>query len=213
MKKFTLILAVVLVSLVSKAQKPEYVQTMGETLGQYANCQNVEDFQALGNKFEMIANVEKSEWLPLYYHAQCYILMSFIEQGDATKKDSYLDVAEKSVNKLMEMAPGEAEVFVLQAFYLTGRLVVNPMERGQEYGGLVGQANGKALAMDPTNPRAKLMKIQMDMGSAPYMGLDPKSFCPDAKALLTSWDDFKAKSPIHPNWGKDQVEGIVKGCQ
>ena len=213
MKKFTLILAVVLVSLVSKAQKPEYVQTMGETLGQYANCQNVEDFQALGNKFEMIANAEKSEWLPLYYHAQCYILMSFIEQGDAAKKDSYLDVAEKSVNKLMEMDPGEAEVFVLQAFYLTGRLVVNPMERGQEYGGLVGQANGKALAMEPTNPRAKLMKIQMDMGSAPYMGLDPKSFCPDAKALLTSWDDFKAKSPIHPNWGKDQVEGIVKGCQ
>jgi len=213
MKKFTLILAVVFVSFISKAQKPEYFQTMGETLGQYANCQSVADFQALGNKFEMIANVEKSEWLPLYYHAQCYILMSFIEQGDGSKKDGYLDVAEKSVNKLMEMVPGEAEVFVLQAFYLTGRLVVNPMERGQEYSGLVGQANGKALAIDPTNPRAKMMKIQMDMGSAPYMGLDPKSFCPDAKALLAEWDNFKPKSPLHPNWGKDQVEGMVKGCQ
>jgi hypothetical protein len=213
MKKFTLIIAVVLVSLVSKAQKPEYLQAMGETLGQYAHCQNVEDFQALGNKFEMIANAEKSEWLPLYYHAQCYILMSFIEQGDAAKKDSYLDVAEKSVNKLIEMAPDEAEVFVLQAFYLTGRLVVNPMERGQEYGGLVGQANGKALALDPNNPRAKLMKIQMDMGSAPYMGLDPKASCPAAKELLANWDNFKPKSPLYPNWGKDQVEGIVKGCQ
>jgi len=213
MKKFTLIIAVVLVSLVSKAQKPEYLQTMGETLGQYANCQNVADFQALGNKFEMIANVEKTEWLPLYYHAQCYILMSFIEQGDAAKKDSYLDVAEKSVNKLLEMAPGEAEVFVLQAFYLTGRLVVNPMERGQEYGPLSGQAAGKALALDPTNPRAKLIKLQGDMGAAPYMGLDPKSFCPQAKNLLASWDNFKPKSPIHPNWGKDQVEGIVKGCE
>lgn len=213
MKKFTLILAVVLVSLVTRAQKPEYFQTMGETLGQYANCQSVADFQALGNKFEMIANVEKGEWLPLYYHAHCYILMSFIEQADAAKKESYLDVAEKSINKLLEMAPGDAEVFVLQAFYLTGRLVVNPMERGQEYGGLVGQATGKALAIDPTNPRAKLMKLQMDMGSAPYMGQDPKSFCPQAKELLASWDNFKPKSPVHPNWGKDQVEGIVKGCQ
>ncbi|MDP3643284.1 MAG: hypothetical protein Q8S54_08870 [Bacteroidota bacterium] len=213
MKKFTLIVAVVLVSFVSKAQKPEYYQAMGETLGQYANCQSVTDFQALGNKFEMIANVETSEWLPLYYHAQCYILMSFIEQADAAKKDSYLDVAEKSVNKLMEMVPGEAEVFVLQAFYLTGRLVVNPMERGQEYGGLVGQATDKALAIDTSNPRAKLMKLQMDMGSAPYMGLDPKSFCPQARELLASWDDFKPKSPLHPNWGKDQIEGIVKGCE
>ena len=213
MKKIILSLAVLLVSLVSMAQKPEYLQAMGETLSEYANCQNVEDFQALGNKFEMIANAEKGEWLPLYYHAQCYILMSFIEQGEAAKKDGYLDVAEKSITKLIEMAPGEAEVFVLQAFYLTGRLVVNPMERGQEYGGLVGQANGKALAIDPTNPRAKMMKIQMDIGSAPYMGLDPKSFCPQAKELLASWDNFKPKSSLYPNWGKDQVEGIVKGCE
>ena len=213
MKKIILVLAVVLVSAVSMAQKPEYYQTMGETLSQYATCQTVADFQALGNKFQMIANAEKSEWLPLYYQAHCYILMSFIEQSDAAKKDSYLDVAEKLVDKLVEMEPTEAEVFVLQAFYLTGRLVVNPMERGQEYGGLVGQANGKALALDPTNPRAKMMKLQMDIGSAPYMGTDPKSFCPQAKELLTSWDNFKPKSPLHPNWGKDQVAGIVKGCE
>ena len=212
MKKIILSIAVVLISLVSMAQKPEYYQTMGESLGEYANCRGVADFQALGNKFEMIANVEKTEWLPLYYHAHCYILMSFMEQ-DAAKKDSYLDVAEKSVNKLIEMAPTEAEVFVLQAFYLTGRLVVNPVERGQEYSGLVGQANGKALAIDPSNPRAKMMKIQMDMGAAPYMGLDPKSFCPQAKELLASWDNFKPKSPLYPNWGKDQVAGIVKRCE
>ena len=212
MKKIILSIAVVLISLVSMAQKPEYYQTMGESLGEYANCKGVADFQALGNKFEMIANVEKTEWLPLYYHAHCYILMSFMEQ-DAAKKDSYLDVAEKSVNKLIEMAPTEAEVFVIQAFYLTGRLVVNPVERGQEYSGLVGQADGKALAIDPSNPRAKMMKIQMDMGAAPYMGLDPKSFCPQAKELLASWDNFKPKSPLYPNWGKDQVAGIVKRCE
>lgn len=213
MKKVILSLAVVLCSLVSMSQKPEYYQAMGETLGQYANAKSVADFQALGNKFQMIANAEKREWLPLYYHAHCYILMSFIEQGDAAKKDSYLDVAEKSVTKLLEMAPAESEVYALQSFYLTGRLVVNPMERGQQYGGLAGQATGKALALDATNPRAKLLKIQMDMGSAQFYGTDPKSFCPQAKELLASWDNFKPKSALYPNWGKEQVEGIVKGCE
>ena len=212
MKKIILSIAVVLISLVSMAQKPEYYQTMGETLGQFATVRSIADMQALGNKFEMIANVEKSEWLPLYYHAHCYVLMSFMEQ-DATKKDGYFDVAEKSVTKLIEMAPAESEVFVLQAFYLTGRLVVNPMERGQEYSGLSGQAIGKALALDATNPRAQLLKIQMDMGSARFFGTDPKSFCPQAKDLLANWDNFKSKSPIHPRWGKDQVAGIVKGCE
>ena len=213
MKKIILSIAVVLVSLASMAQKSEFLETMGETLGQFSTCRNVSDFQALGNKFQMVATVEKDEWLPLYYHAYCFIVMSFMEPTDAVKKDNYLDEAEKSIGKLIAMVPNEAEVFTLQSFYFTARLVVNPMERGQEFSGLSGQAIGKALAIDPTNPRARLMKLQMDLGSAKFFGQDTKSFCPQAKELQASWDNFKPKSPIHPVWGKDQVEGIVKGCQ
>jgi len=213
MKKIILLLVVVLFNLGVKAQSAEYLKTMEETLGQFSTVQSVEDMQALGNKFQMIANAEKGEWLPLYYHAHCYTLMSFMEQGDAAKKDSYLDVAEGSLKKLLELAPNEAESFVMQAFYLTGRLVVNPMERGQEYSGLVMQANSKALALDPANPRAQLLKIQMEMASAPYMGLEAKSFCPQAKELLAKWDDFTPKSPIYPSWGKDQATQLVNGCQ
>ena len=213
MKKIILSLAALFVSLVSMAQKPEFLQTMGETLGQFSTCKNAADFQALGNKFQMIADVEKAEWLPVYYQSYCYIIMSFLEPTDAAKKDSYLDVAEKSIAKLIELVPNESEVYALQSFYFIGRLVVNPMERGQEFSGLSGQAVGKSLAIDPANPRAKLLKLQGDIGAAPYMGLDPKSFCPQAKELLANWDNFKPKSPLHPNWGKDQVAGIVKGCE
>lgn len=213
MKRFILSIAVLLVSMVAIAQKAEFLQTMGETLGQYATCKDVADFQSLGNKFQMIANVEKSEWLPLYYHAHCYILMSFLEPTDAVKKDSYLDEAEKSIEKLIAMVPDEAEIYALQSFYFTGRLVVNPMERGQKFTGLSAKAIGKALAIDPANPRAKLMKLQSEMGSAQFFGKDPKSFCPQAKEMLANWDNFKPKSPIHPAWGKPQVERIVKGCE
>lgn len=212
MKRFILSLAVVFFSLVAGAQNAEYYKVMGETLGKFANCKTAADFQDLGNKFGMIANAEKSEWLPVYYQAHCYILMSFIDQ-DAAKKDSYLDEAEKLVNKLVEMAPNEAEVYVLQSFFYTGRLVVNPAERGQQFSQLSGQAIGKALALEPNNPRARMLKIQMDMGAARFFGNDPNSYCPDAKKLLASWDQYKPKSPLYPNWGKEQVEEIVKGCE
>jgi hypothetical protein len=211
MKRIILSIAIVLFSLVSMAQKAEYYQAMGEALGQYAKCSSVADFQELGNKFQVIGKVEKSEWLPVYYYAHCYVFMSFIEQ-DETKKDSYLDVAEKALGKLLEMAPQESEVFVLQALFYSARLVVNPAERGQKYSGLLGQSNGKALAIEPSNPRAKLMKLRTDMGTAEFFGSDPKSFCPQAKELLAKWDEYKPKSPLHPNWGKDQVEAIVNGC-
>ena len=213
MKKIILSLAAALISLASMAQKPQFFRSMGETLSQYSTCKSVADFQALGNKFQMIANVEKNEWLPLYYYAHCYILMSFIDQTDAAKRDSYLDVAEKSVEKLIELAPSESEIYALQSFYYTGRLVVNPSERGQKFSGLSNRAIGKALSLDATNPRAQLLKIQDDMGSARFFGKDPGAFCSQAADLLAKWDNFKPKSPIHPAWGKDQLEGIVKGCR
>ena len=99
MKKLVFFVSVLLVSLTLKAQKPDFFQAMGETLGEFATAKSVSDMQELGNKFQVIANAEPDQWLPLYYHAECYILMSFMEQADASaKRDSYLDEAGNTVN-------------------------------------------------------------------------------------------------------------------
>jgi hypothetical protein len=213
MKKTILTTAVILLALISQAGNPEFMKAMGETLGQYQSCRSVDDFKSLANKFERISNAEKGEWLPLYYHAHCYIIMSFMEPADAKKKDEYLDVAEKSIEKILVMAPEEAEVFALQGFLYTGRLVINPMERGQKYSMLSGQALGRALTMEPGNPRASVLKLQNEMGTAQFYGNDPAQYCSQAYELLARWDNYKPKSPIYPAWGKDQVEEIVKRCK
>ena len=213
MKKTILTTTIILLALFSYAGSPEFMKAMGETLGQYQSCRSVDDFKSLANKFERISNVEKGEWLPLYYHAHCYIIMSFREPADAKKKDEYLDVAEKSIEKILVMAPEEAEVYALQGFLYTGRLVINPMERGQKYSMLSGQALGRALTMEPGNPRASVLKLQNEMGTAQFYGNDPAQYCSQAYELLARWDNYKPKSPIYPAWGKDQVEEIVKRCK
>jgi len=195
------------------AQSKEYYDAMGEALGQYAKCKSVSDFQVLGNRFGLIADTEKTEWLPFYYQAHCYIIMSFMEPTDTKKKDEYLDVAEKSIEKMLTLAPNESEAYTLQGFCYTARLVVNPMERGQKYSMLSSQSLGKALALDADNPRAKVLKLQNEMGAAQFFGKDPKEYCPQADELLANWDNYKVKSPLYPSWGKDQVEGIVTGCK
>lgn len=207
MRTIILTTALFIATLASANEK--YYKKMGETLGGYATCQSVDDFQNLANQFNRIANIEKQEWLPLYYETHCYVIMSFMEQ-DGAKKDAYLDVAEKVMNKMIELVPNEAEVYALQSMFYSARLVVDPATRGQKYGPMSGQAIGKALGIDPLNPRARLMKIQNDIGTAQFFGNDVTPFYTDAEKLLASWDDYKAKSPIHPIWGKDQVEGILK---
>lgn len=201
-----------LVSLSGFSQSNEYYQAMGESLGGYANCKTGDDFRALGNQFERIAQAETNQWLPLYYHANCNIIAAFIE-ADPTKKDAILDVAEKSMNRMIELAPNEAEVNALHAMFYTARLVVNPMERGQKYGMLSGQAVGKAMAIDATNPRARLISLQNEMGTAQFYGKDTKVYCDKARQLLESWDNYTPKSQLYPNWGKDQAAGIVESCK
>jgi hypothetical protein len=212
MKRTILTIAILSATLFSMAGGKQFQQKMGQTLAQYASCRTIEDYQALGNKFKIISNVEKEEWLPLYYHAHCYIIMSFMENNDKAKKDEYLDIAEESINKMIELMPQESEVFALQAFYYTARLVVDPMTRGQEYGALSGQSVGKALAFDTENPRARYMKISNEKGTAQFFGNDVKKYCKQAKYLLKKWDNYKIKSPIHPKWGKDFVVQISKSC-
>lgn len=213
MKKIIISIAILLTTLTGMSQSKEFAGAMGEALGQYANCKSVDDFQALGNRFGLIANAEKTEWLPLYYQAHCYIIMSFMEPTDAVKKDSYLDVAEKSITKMIELVPKESEVYALQSMLYSARLVVNPMERGQNFGALSGQAVGMALGLDANNPRAKFIKLRNDMGSAQFFGKDPKEFCPQASELLANWDNYKVKSPLYPAWGKNQVAEIVEDCK
>jgi len=213
MKNTILSIAIILSALTGKSQSKEFSSAMGEAMGQYATCQSVADFQALGNRFGLIANAEKTEWLPLYYQAHCYIIMSFMEPTDAAKKDSYLDVAEKSFTKMIELAPKESEVYALQSMFYSARLVVSPMERGQKYSALSAQAVGMALGLESNNPRAKFIKLRNDMGSAQFFGKDPKEYCPQASELLASWDNYKVKSPLYPSWGKDQVAEIVTGCK
>lgn len=213
MKTTILSIAIILFTLTGKSQSKEFAGAMGEALSQYSKCTSVDDFQSLGNRFGLIANAEKTEWLPLYYHAHCYILMSFMDQTDAAKKDSYLDVAEQSFDKMIALAPNESEVYALQSMFYSARLVVNPMERGQKYSALSAQAVGMALGMESNNPRAKFIKLRNDMGSAQFFGKDPKEYCPQASELLANWDNYKVKSPLYPSWGKEQVAEILTECK
>ncbi len=211
MKTITLTLALLITTLTSFSQNGEYYQAMGESLGQYANSKNIDDMRASGNRFLNIANTVKSEWLPYYYHAHSHIVMSFMET-DPALKDSYLDVAEKSLTTIIEMAPGEPEILTLQGMFYSARLVVNPAERGQKYSMLASKAVGSALGIEPANPRARLLKIQNEMGMAQFFGKDTKENCVQARELLNDWDNYVLKSLLHPSWGKHQLEGIVKEC-
>ena len=213
MKKITLILGALAISTLVLGQNEQYYRKMGESLQLFSSCSSVEDYQDLANSFKVIANVEKEEWLPLYYEAHCYIIMSFMSQMENEKRDIYLQNAADLIDRMTGLAPNEAEVSVMTAFYHTGYLVVNPPQRSMNTTPLIHAAIERALTIEPDNPRALFLRISNEMGTASFFGSDVTPFCEEAGKLLASWDDYAVKSPIHPTWGKDETEGIVRSCE
>jgi hypothetical protein len=190
----------------------KYYQKMGEALTRFATISSMKEYQELANTFSNIARVETGEWLPLYYETQCYILMSFTNTLEPSMKDTYLDQAEKSLDRMLELVPEESEVYAQQALYHTARMVVNPMERAQYTASLISAAVEKSLSLDPSNPRAKYVRLTNEIGTAQFFGNDTQPYCQSARDLLDLWDTFIVKSPLHPAWGREMVRQIVENC-
>jgi hypothetical protein len=212
MKKTTLFVCAMLFASLVMGGNEKYFKKMGETLQGFNTCTTMKDFQELANRFGVIGKVETGEWLPLYYEAQCYILIGFMGQLTDEVRDSYLDKASSLIDKMKVLAPNEAEIMVLEAFKLTGSLLVNPPQRSMSTSPMIHSTLGRALTSEPNNPRAIFMRISNELGMAQYFGSETAPLCEEARILLENWDSYEPKSPIHPNWGKDQALGIVEGC-
>lgn len=213
MKKTILTFSLLIFASMAFAGGGKFEQKMGETLGKFAQSKTSDEFRAVANQFLMIAKAEKKEWLPYYYHAHILTIMSFMSEGGIDEKDAILDEADESIQKILEIAPKEAEVHALNAFYLIARLSVDPATRGQKYSMLSQMALGKARAIDPNNPRVRYVKVSNDMGTARFFGQSLAPYCEEANDLLAHWDDFTPVSAIHPSWGKDQVAELSTSCK
>jgi len=146
-----------------------YVTKMKEGLTAIDSASTPKDFENTTFLFQQISSVEPDKWLPVYYTAMSYVLASYTEeQENGEQKDAYLDKAEKELEKMKTMVPNESEVYALESFYYTARLIVNPMARGMKYSGLSNKSIAKALALNPNNPRAKQLEIANNVGMAQF---------------------------------------------
>ena len=210
MKTFTFLFVLMLGFTANTQAQTKFEQAMGQTLQAYGEAQDNEALQAVANRFERIAQAEKEEWLPRYYHAWITIRLSFNQAGEA--RDKVLDDAADDFEKMLALAPQESEVYALQGMYYTARLTVDPATRGMEYSMLAGQAVGKARGLDEKNPRAIYVQLSQAHGKAGFFGEDPAKYCAEARVEAERFDDYKTPSPLYPRWGKEQLIQLGASC-
>ncbi|HOX82760.1 MAG TPA: hypothetical protein PLJ60_13650 [Chryseolinea sp.] len=217
MKKLNIITALIAVWTLATvnfgfANDNKYVETMQKNIITVYTAQTIEELQVVVNTFERIASAEKTKWEPYYYASFGYIMMA-VREKDGAKKDAFLDLSFTAMNKAKEIAPNESEVITLEGFNYMIRLTVDPGSRGPQYSGLSMASFGKALALNPENPRALSCMAQMQFGTAQFFGSSTNEACATMTKSLEKFSTFKSDNPLAPVWGKEMAEEMKKNCK
>lgn len=212
MRKILLAFAVLFITVATMAQSEKYNGAMTAKIAELANNKTADDWLSSSAAFERIADAEKEQWLPYYYAAYTQCLYALIK-NDAVNNDQYADKVEALVAKADALAPNNSEVSVVKSIVATLRMIVNPMQRYQQYGPAIEKALNDAKSQDPNNPRPYFIQGQNLRYTPEQFGGGCASAKPVLEEALKKYGDFKPASELHPNWGKKQVEDLIAGCK
>jgi hypothetical protein len=210
MKKIVSIAVVMCITLTVAAQNKKYIAAMEKNVATLDTTRDAVLLQGLANNFERIGSAEKSEWLPAYYTAYCYVNMTYAVKGDEI--DTYCDKADKFIHVADSMNPNNSEIYTLKAQIASARISVNPMSRGQKYGTISGELIEKAKGFDKTNPRPYYLQGTSYFYTPPMFGGGKDKAKPVFQKSLELFETFKPESTIAPHWGKSAALYFLKKC-
>jgi hypothetical protein len=205
--KTLIITTALLISSLLTAQT-SYEQGMGKSLGLWGEGK-AQEASAL---MERIAAAEKSNWLPNYYVALINTTEAF-NPANKEKVPAMIIKAQDAIDNATLISPNNDEIMVVQAMLYTVILIQDPMTNGVKYTGLVMEQYGKALAINPNNPRAVFSKAEFEIGGAKYWGTDTKPMCAQIEKSIQLFANFKPETPFSPKWGLDRAQEALKGCK
>ncbi len=212
MKTLATTLLILLATVFSlSAQDGAYEQAMKKAIAEMEAAQSPDAMLAAANTFERIGQKATDEYLPSYYAAFNLLNYNWTLQ-DPAQRDEVIERAMEQVKKAQAIAPNNDEVEVLYGYALMAKMTVDPMNRAQTYSPQIMQSFGKAMAMNPENPRAKVMMAQMERGTAQFMGTDSPKACELARQGAELLENEEPTDELQPTWGMDSAQEILKGC-
>lgn len=206
---FAIILTLIVTTL---SAQDKYRETMLKNIDAAYKAKTVAEHQASANAFERIAAAEKTKWEPYYYAAFSHVMMANSETDNA-KKDTYLDLATKSLDQAKAIKANDSEITALEGFVHMMRVTIDPATRGQEYSGKAFRSFSTAVALNPENPRALALLAQMQFGTAQFFGSSTSEACSTAEKSLQKFETYKAEDALSPQWGKQIAEGLKATCK
>ena len=186
-----------------------FTALMAATIAEQNAAKTPADVRANLAKLERAVAAAPAAWEPRYYQARACLKLGFAgKDGDA--QDKLFDQAEAALNAAKKLVGADqAELLIMQAYVLQGRIMVSPMTRGMVYTGRVQEALGQAKTLAPNNPRVYLL-LANDLFYRPaFFGGGAEKARPlyeQAKALFGT---FRPATALSPTWGEKHTDSAL----
>ena len=213
MKKLLFLTSLSLASFFSFAQSEKYIGAMkNNLLALDTSFRNPANLAAVANNFERIATAEKNQWLAFYYAAYCQVNLGFFQQ-DKSKVDAIADRATVLISKADSLMPNNSEISCIKSMIASCHMMVDPMQRWQQYGAESSSNMEAAMKQDPTNPRPYFLRGQGLKYTPEQFGGGCATAKPQLQIALDKYNTFKPAGELYPNWGKGLVERLIGECK
>lgn len=193
------------------AQESKYEKTMTSSISEIFSAETTKELDGLANKFSRIGEAEKDKWHPYYYAALSKIFKA-IKTSDNAEKDLVLNEGAKYVSMGKDIDSGNSELEALDGFINMIKIGVDPGTRGQTLSPKIFASFGKAMAIDPNNPRAVLFMGQMSIGTAEFFKQPLDESCRLIIRANEMFDEQQPKDPLAPTWGQYGIEEWLNKC-
>jgi len=213
MKKFLLVTGAFFMMASSFAQSEKYIAAMKKNIADIDSAfKNPAYLLTVANNFERIATAEKTQWLPYYYAAFLQVNYGFTEQ-DKTKVDGIADKATELINKADSLAPNNSEISCIKSMIASCHMMVNPMQRWQQYGPASSGNMQAAMEQDPNNPRPYFLKGQGLKYTPEQFGGGCKTASVELQTAMDKYATFKPAGELYPDWGKQRTQQLLDECK
>ena len=213
MKALTRILVIISVAISVPLMAKDYDIVMKEAIQKMSQSKTSQEYIEVANLFERIGSSEKDKWLPYYYSAFCYTLMS-TNTKEPDMVDTYLDKADEYLGNAERLNGNKVELLAMRGFTTMLRISVDPATRGQDYSMKSVAYLQQAMQLDNKNPRVVLMLGQMQFGTAQFFGSGTEDACNMFRAASELFKEEANKDlGLNPSWGMPQVESMLTKCE
>ncbi len=190
----------------------EYEAAMRQGLDSMNHISSLKDFQNVANHFERIAVAETDEWLPGYYAAYCYVVLSFKEQ-ESVLKEKLLSKSENFINQIIQIKPDESEIYALQGMLYQSFILLDPQNNAPVYSVKANQSFDKSIALNPDNPRPYYLKGMNLLYTPEAYGGGSETACPLLDRADELFREHVKETDLMPDWGMEYNAQLLSKCK